>query len=77
MTILHFGKILGMPSSTINRNSSSGSSNKPMSSKNSLNFNVGDKVQVVQDIQTLKDLQENHGGYNPRMAEVNIFDTIY
>jgi E3 ubiquitin-protein ligase mind-bomb len=65
--------VLGMPSTTINRNSSSGSSNKPVSSKNSLNFNVGDKVQVIQDVSTLKELQEGHGGWNPRMGEVSIY----
>ncbi|XP_035211065.1 E3 ubiquitin-protein ligase MIB2-like [Stegodyphus dumicola] len=32
-------------------------------------FSVGDKVQVLLDIETLKIMQEGHGGWNPRMAE--------
>lgn len=36
-----------------------------------LTFNVGDKVKVLMDIDTLKGMQEGHGGWNPRMAEVN------
>ncbi|XP_042895609.1 E3 ubiquitin-protein ligase MIB2 [Parasteatoda tepidariorum] len=32
-------------------------------------FNVGDKVQVLMDVETLKIMQEGHGGWNPRMAE--------
>lgn len=55
-----------MQTSTINRNSSSGSS-KAASNKGSFNFSVGDKVQVICDIQKLKELQESHGGWNPRM----------
>ncbi|XP_055949840.1 E3 ubiquitin-protein ligase MIB2-like [Argiope bruennichi] len=42
------------------------------SKPNSLNqprFNVGDKVQVLMDVETLKVMQEGHGGWNPRMAE--------
>ncbi|XP_011307675.1 E3 ubiquitin-protein ligase MIB2 [Fopius arisanus] len=34
-----------------------------------LAFNVGDKVQVLRDAETLKDMQIGHGGWNPRMAE--------
>lgn len=33
-------------------------------------FNVGDKVKVLLDVETLKVMQEGHGGWNPRMAEV-------
>lgn len=32
-------------------------------------FNVGDKVKVLIQIQTLKEMQEGHGGWNPRMAD--------
>lgn len=36
-------------------------------------FNAGDKVQVLMDVETLKVMQEGHGGWNPRMAEVSLF----
>lgn len=32
-------------------------------------FNVGDKIKVLVDVETLKEMQEGHGGWNPRMAE--------
>lgn len=35
-----------------------------------LTFNQGDKVKVTMDIDTLKQIQEGHGGWNPRMEEV-------
>jgi hypothetical protein len=56
-----------MPTTTINRNSTSGIM-KPLTIKHS--FNVGDKVQVVPDVTKLKEMQEGHGGWNPKMAEV-------
>ncbi|XP_015108850.1 E3 ubiquitin-protein ligase MIB2 [Diachasma alloeum] len=34
-----------------------------------LTFNVGDKVKVLRDLETLKEMQIGHGGWNPRMAE--------
>lgn len=34
-----------------------------------LPFLVGDKVKVLMDIDTLKNMQSGHGGWNPRMAE--------
>ncbi|XP_023209720.1 E3 ubiquitin-protein ligase MIB2-like [Centruroides sculpturatus] len=34
-------------------------------------FNVGDKVKVLLDVEKLKVMQEGHGGWNPRMAEVS------
>ncbi|XP_057330330.1 E3 ubiquitin-protein ligase MIB2-like isoform X1 [Microplitis mediator] len=34
-----------------------------------LTFNVGDKVKVLRDVDSLKDMQAGHGGWNPRMAE--------
>lgn len=33
-------------------------------------FSVGDKVQVTVTVEQLKTLQQGHGGWNPRMAEV-------
>lgn len=33
-------------------------------------YTVGDKVQVAVSIEQLKTLQQGHGGWNPRMAEV-------
>ena len=33
-------------------------------------FKVGDLVKVDLDIDILKQMQEGHGGWNPRMAEV-------
>ncbi|XP_076233419.1 E3 ubiquitin-protein ligase mind bomb 2 isoform X1 [Calliopsis andreniformis] len=32
-------------------------------------FNVGNKIKVLVDVDTLKEMQEGHGGWNPRMAE--------
>uniref|UniRef100_A0A1Y1NC46 RING-type E3 ubiquitin transferase n=1 Tax=Photinus pyralis TaxID=7054 RepID=A0A1Y1NC46_PHOPY len=32
-------------------------------------FSVGDKVQVIVDVEELKAMQHGHGGWNPRMAE--------
>lgn len=32
-------------------------------------FNDGDKVKVMVDVETLKEMQEGHGGWNPRMAQ--------
>ncbi|CAL8095409.1 unnamed protein product [Orchesella dallaii] len=62
--------VLGMPGSTINRSSASTAA-KSISSKSqsSYNFSVGDKVQVVQDLAKLKEMQDGHGGWNPRMAD--------
>ena len=33
-------------------------------------FKVGDKVRVGLDVEVLKAMQDGHGGWNPRMAEV-------
>lgn len=33
-------------------------------------FSVGDKVQVTVTVDQLKCMQQGHGGWNPRMAEV-------
>lgn len=35
-------------------------------------FKVGDKVRVDLDVDTLKMMQEGHGGWNPKMADVSI-----
>ena len=35
-------------------------------------FKVGDKVRVDLEVDILKMMQEGHGGWNPRMAEVGI-----
>lgn len=35
-----------------------------------LPFSVGDKVQVIVEVERLRMLQQGHGGWNPRMAEV-------
>ena len=37
----------------------------------SLPFNVGDRVKIVVDVNALKLLQDGHGGWNPKMAEVS------
>ncbi|XP_034951738.1 E3 ubiquitin-protein ligase MIB2 [Chelonus insularis] len=34
-----------------------------------LTFNVGDKVKVLRDAESLKEMQVGHGGWNPRMAD--------
>ena len=40
-------------------------------------FSVGDKVKIIVDADRLREMQEGHGGWNPRMAEVWIFQIIY
>ena len=35
-------------------------------------FKVGDKVRVDLEIDILRAMQEGHGGWNPRMAEVKL-----
>ena len=40
-------------------------------------FKVGDKVRVDLEVEILKAMQEGHGGWNPRMAEVRIQNEIY
>ncbi|KAF4522286.1 hypothetical protein B566_EDAN010994, partial [Ephemera danica] len=42
---------------------------KPNSNPRHLTFNVGDKVKVAMPVETLRHMQEGHGGWNPRMAE--------
>jgi E3 ubiquitin-protein ligase mind-bomb len=54
-----------------------GAARLPGSSPRHLTFNVGDKVKVLMDVETLKQMQEGHGGWNPRMAEVLLFRMLY
>lgn len=39
-------------------------------------FSVGDKVQVTVNVEQLKAMQQGHGGWNPRMAEVMKFQYL-
>ena len=54
-----------------------GAARLPGSSPRHLTFNVGDKVKVLMDVETLKQMQEGHGGWNPRMSEVLLFRILY
>ncbi len=56
--------VLGLPDST-NR-----PPRCPGSPRNVVAFSVGDKVKVTVDADRLREMQEGHGGWNPRMAEV-------
>lgn len=38
-------------------------------------FQRGDKVKCLLDIDVLRDMEEGHGGWNPRMAEVSCLPT--
>lgn len=42
---------------------------KAPGSPSHLTFNVGDKVKVLMDVAMLKQMQEGHGGWNPRMSD--------
>lgn len=44
--------------------------NRLLGAPSPLTFSVGDKVKVNKDVETLKSMQEGHGGWNPRMAQV-------
>lgn len=35
-------------------------------------FKVGDKVRVDLEVEVLRVMQEGHGGWNPKMAEVSV-----
>ncbi|XP_033337501.2 E3 ubiquitin-protein ligase mind bomb 2 isoform X2 [Megalopta genalis] len=67
--------LLGQPILTVPENGSSSTPTRSsipytMSSPClNLTFNVGDKIKVLVDVDTLKEMQEGHGGWNPRMAE--------
>lgn len=43
--------------------------NRLLGAPSPLTFSVGDKVKVNKDVETLKTMQEGHGGWNPRMAQ--------
>lgn len=66
--------LLGQPVSTVSDN---GNDTMPIkdnvstaaSSPHHVTFIVGDKVKVLIDVDTLKEMLEGHGGWNPRMAE--------
>ena len=36
-------------------------------------LNIGDKVRCTLDLEILKQMQEGHGGWNPRMADVSVW----
>ncbi|XP_066603887.1 E3 ubiquitin-protein ligase MIB2 isoform X2 [Prorops nasuta] len=40
-----------------------------ISSPGHITFNINDKVKVLLEVDTLKEMQEGHGGWNPRMAD--------
>lgn len=66
--------LLGQPVPIISDNGNtslpvrSGVSGTPSNSPH-LTFNVGDKVKVLIEVDTLKEMQDGHGGWNPRMAD--------
>ena len=39
-------------------------------------FKVGDRVRVDLDVDILKTMQEGHGGWNPKMADVCIVELV-
>lgn len=65
--------LLGQPVLTIPDNGNSSTPTKSSvsntSSPHHLTFNVGDKVKVLIEVDILKEMQDGHGGWNPRMAE--------
>lgn len=67
--------LLGQPMLTIpddgnNSTSTKNSVTNATSSPHHLTFNVGDRVKVLLDVDTLKEMQDaGHGGWNPRMAD--------
>ena len=44
---------------------------------NVVTFSVGDKVKVIVDADRLREMQEGHGGWNPKMAEVISFFPLF
>ena len=54
-----------------------GENNEPTASGvTPTHFKVGDKVKVDLEVEILKAMQEGHGGWNSRMAEVIFFNYI-
>lgn len=48
----------------------------PGSPRSRISFSVGDKVKIIVDADRLREMQEGHGGWNPRMAEVCSFHSL-
>lgn len=65
----HLPKLGQKPESLIIPSTSSAASSAG-SVDNSVNFEVGERVRVLLDVTTLKDIQEGHGGWNDKMEEV-------
>nr|XP_012144811.1 PREDICTED: E3 ubiquitin-protein ligase MIB2 isoform X1 [Megachile rotundata] len=66
--------LLGQPIMSVSDNGTNATSIRSgilsaVSSPRYSTFNVGDKLKVLVDVNTLKEMQEGHGGWNPRMAE--------
>ncbi|XP_015433480.1 PREDICTED: E3 ubiquitin-protein ligase MIB2 [Dufourea novaeangliae] len=66
--------LLGQPIMTLSDNGSNLTPTRSgipctMSSPCHSTFNVGDKIKVLVDVEALKEMQEGHGGWNPRMAD--------
>lgn len=65
----HLPKLGQKPESLIIPSTSSAAS-AAGSVDHSMNFEVGERVRVLLDVTTLKDIQEGHGGWNDKMEEV-------
>ena len=63
----HLPKLGQKPESLIIPSTSNPASN---SADSIVPFEVGERVRVILDVSTLKDLQEGHGGWNDKMEEV-------
>ncbi|OAD58844.1 E3 ubiquitin-protein ligase MIB2 [Eufriesea mexicana] len=66
--------LLGQSIMTVSDNGTNGTPTRSgvpftVSSPRHSTFNVGDKIKVLVDVDSLKEMQEGHGGWNPRMAE--------
>lgn len=71
----HLPKLGQKPESLIIPSTSSAASSAG-SVDNSVNFDVGERVRVLLDVATLKDIQEGHGGWNDKMEEVHVHPNI-
>jgi E3 ubiquitin-protein ligase mind-bomb len=69
----NFYRVSAANSTGITSEVQGGAARLPGLSPRHLTFNVGDKVKVLMDVEALKQMQEGHGGWNPRMAEVSLF----
>ena len=72
----HLPKLGQKPESLIIPSTSSAASSAG-SVDNSVNFDVGERVRVLLDVTTLKDIQEGHGGWNDKMEEVHVHPNIW